>query len=130
MKAAVWLVAFICIVVGIAGLVSPDSLMTVRRLYAGTPAGLYTASAVRVAMGLVLLLFAPTSRAPRTLRVLGALMCAQGVAAALFGSDRSLAIIEWEAMQSPALLRLGAAVALATGAFVGFASTDVRRVRL
>jgi len=126
MKAAVWLVAFICIVVGIAGLVSPDSLTTARRLYAGTPAGLYTASAVRVAMGLVVILGAGASRAPKTLRAVGALMCMQGIAATLFGPDRARAILEWESMHST-LLHAGALVAVATGCFVVFAVTTGRR---
>ena len=127
MRIAALLVALFTIFVGIAGIVSPDSLTTVRRLYFATPAGLYTAGAIRVAMGVVLILCAPTSRAPRTLRVLGALVCMQGLAATLLGPDRARAILEWEAMHT-ALLRAGAVVALAAGGFIAFAVTS--RVRL
>ena len=126
MRSAAFLVALFAIVVGTVGLVSPDSVMTVRRLYFSTPVGLYTAGAVRVAMGLVVILSAPASRAPKTLRALGAMMCMQGLAATLFGPDRARAILEWEAMQGAALLRVGAAVALATGGFVAFAVTGHR----
>ena len=119
------LVALFNIVVGIVGLVSPDSLVTVRRQYFATPVGLYAAGAVRVAMGLVLILVAPASRAPKTLRALGAVVCLQGLAAMLFGVDRARAILEWEAMHT-ALLRAGAVVALATGGFVAFAVTGRR----
>jgi hypothetical protein len=125
-RSAAFLVALFAIVVGTVGLVSPDSVMTVRRLYFSTPVGLYTAGAVRVAMGLVVILSAPASRAPKTLRALGAVMCMQGLAATLFGLDRARAILEWEAMQGAALLRVGAAVALATGGFVAFAVTGHR----
>jgi hypothetical protein len=125
-RSAALLVALFTVVVGIVGLVSPDSVTTVRRLYFATPVGLYAAAAVRVGMGLVLILFAPASRAPKTLRALGAVMCAQGLAATLFGPDRARAILEWEAMQGTALLRVGAAVALATGGFVAFAVTGHR----
>jgi hypothetical protein len=117
---AVLLVAFFTIVVGIAGLVSPESVTTVRRLYFATPVGLYSAAAVRVGMGLVLILCASASRAPKTLRALGAVMCMQGLSATLFGPDRARAILEWETMQGTALLRAGAAVALAAGGFVVF----------
>ena len=124
MRSAALLVAVFTIVVGIGGLISPDSLTTVRRLYFATPVGLYTAGAVRVAMGLVVILCAPASRAPKTLRALGAVMCMQGLAATLFfGPDRARAILEWETMQGTALLRVGAAVALAAGGFVAFAVT-------
>ena len=126
MRSAAFLVALFAIVVGTVGLVSPDSVMTVRRLYFSTPVGLYTAGAVRVAMGLVVILSASASRAPKTLRVLGGVVCLQGLAATLQGPDRARAILEWEGMQGAALLRVGAAVALATGGFVAFAVTGHR----
>ena len=122
MRIAALLVALFTIVVGIVGLVSPDSLMTVRRLYFAKPGRLYAAVAVRVAMGLVLILAASSSRWPRTLRALGVVMCLQGLAATLFGLERARAILEWEAMHT-ALLRAGAVVALVTGGFVAFAVT-------
>jgi hypothetical protein len=122
MRTAALLLAFLTILVGIVGLVSPDSLTMVRRLYFAAPVGLYTAAAVRIAMGLVLILCAPTSRAPTTLRALGAVVCLQGLAATLFGPDRARAILEWEAIH-PALLRVGAVVALAAGGFIAFAVT-------
>jgi len=126
LRFAAFLVALFAIVVGIVGLVSPESVMTVRRLYFSTPVGLYAAGAVRMAMGLVVILSAPASRAPKTLRALGAVMCMQGLAATLLGPDRARAILEWEGMQGAALLRVGAAVALATGGFVAFAVTGHR----
>src|SRR6185369_801421 len=102
------------------GIVSPDRLTTVRRQYFATPVGLYAAGAVRVAMGLVLILAARPTRWPKILRTLGALMCAQAVAATLLGLDRAQAILEWETMH-PVLLRLGAMVAIASGGFVAWA---------
>ena len=111
MRIAALIFALFTIVVGVAGIVSPDSVTTVRRQYFATPTRLLAAGAVRVAMGLVLILVAPVSRAPRTLRALGAVVCMQGLAAQLFGLDRARAILEWEAMHT-ALLRAGAVVAL------------------
>ena len=124
MRFAAFLVALFTIVVGIVGLVSPDSVTTVRRLYFATPLGLYAATAVRVAMGIVLILCAPASRAPKILRVLGAVMCLQGLAATIFGPERARTILGWESIQGPAVLRAGAAVALVTGGFLGFAVTS------
>jgi hypothetical protein len=125
-RSAALLVAIFTIVVGIVGLISPDSVTTVRRLYFATPAGLYAAGAVRVAMGLVVILCAPASRAPMTLRALGAVMCMQGLTATLLGPDRARAVLEWETMQGTALLRVGAAVALAAGGFLAFAVSGHR----
>ena len=128
MRFAAWLVALFTVVVGIVGLVSPDSVTTVRRLYFATPVSLYAAAVLRVAMGLVLILSAPASRAPKTVRACGALVCVQGLMATLLGVDRAQAILEWESMHI-ALLRVGAGVALGTGGFVAFAVTPVRHPR-
>jgi hypothetical protein len=126
MKPAALLVAVVTIVVGIVGLISPDSVTTARRLYFATPVGLYAAGAVRVAMGVVLILCASASRAPKTLRALGAVMCMQALAATLLGPDRARAILEFETMQGTAILRVGAAVALAAGGFIAFAVSGHR----
>ena len=126
MRSAALLVAVFTIIVGIVGLISPDSLTTARRLYFATPVGLYAAGTVRIAMGLVVILNAPTSRAPKTLRVLGAVMCLQALAATVLGPDRARAVLEWETMQGTALLRVGAAVALAAGCFLAYAVSGHR----
>jgi hypothetical protein len=123
MRIAALLVALLTILIGIGGMVSPDRMMPLRRLYYATPDRFYSAGAVRAAMGLVLILAAGNSRWPRTLRVLGAMMCLQALAATLFGLERARTIMEWESMQGTALLRAGAGVALATGVFVAFAVT-------
>jgi hypothetical protein len=120
-RAAALLVALFTIVVGIGGLISPERGTEIRRLYFATPARLYTAAAVRVAMGLVVILSAAASRAPKTLRAMGAVMCMQGLAATLLGPVHARAVMEWETTQGTALLRVGAAVALATGCFFIFA---------
>jgi hypothetical protein len=108
------------IVVGIAGLAFPDAAMTVRGFYFATPGLFYAAVAVRYATGLGLILSAARSRWPLILRTTGVVVCLQGLAATLLGLDRARAIMQWEGMH-PMLLRGGAAVAFATGAFLVFA---------
>ena len=120
------LVALFTVVLGVVGLVSPESVTAVRRHNFATPTGTYTAAAVRVAMGLVVILGATASRAPKTLRVLGALMCMQGLSAAILGPEHARTVLEWETMR-PTLLRVGAIVALASGVFMAFAVTTVPR---
>ncbi len=122
-KIAALLIAVFTIIVGTVGLVSPDGGTTLRRLYYATPGRFYTAGAVRAAMGLVLILAAFRSRWPRTVRAVGFLMCIQALAATFLGIERARSVMEWESMQGTALLRGGAAVALATGVFIAFAFT-------
>jgi hypothetical protein len=125
MRIAVMLVAFFTVVVGVLGIVSPESGTAIRRQYFAAPVGIYTAGVVRVAMGLVVILGATASRAPKTMRALGAVMCLQVLSAVLLGPDRARAVLEWEAMHT-ALLRVGAAGALVAGGFIAFAVTGNR----
>jgi hypothetical protein len=122
MRIAVLLVALVIVAVGVLGLVSPESLTTIRRMYFATPMGLFTAGAVRLAMGLVVILCATASRAPKTLRVLGAVMCLQVLSATVLGPDHAREVLEWESAHG-ALLRLGAIVAVASGVFIALAVT-------
>jgi hypothetical protein len=126
MRIAALLVALFTVALGVGGLISPETVTGIRRMYFATPARLYTAGAIRIAMGLVVIFSAGASRAPRTLRALGFVMSLQGLAATVIGADHARAIMEWETMQGTALLRAGAAVALAAGAFVVFALTGNR----
>lgn len=126
MRMAALLVALFTVVVGVAGLVSPAGLTEVRRQYFATPTGLYTAGAVRLAMGLVVILGTAASRAPKTLRLLGALMGMQGLSAMILGPEHARTVLEWETMR-PALLRAGAIIALGSGLFMVFAVTTGRR---
>ena len=121
MRIAALLLAIITIVASIAGIVSPDTMMTLRRSYY-TPSGLYVGGAIRIAMGLVLILAASNSRWPRILRAFGALMCLQGTMANLLGLERARAVLEWEAIHT-AFLRAGATVALISGAIIAIAVT-------
>jgi hypothetical protein len=123
MRIAAFLVALFTIGVGIGGLISPESGTEIRRLYFATPGRLYTAAAVRIAMGLVVIMSASASRAPKTLRAMGTIMCMQGLAATLMGPDHARAIMDWETARGTAVLRVGAAVALAAGVFLTFALT-------
>ena len=126
-RLAALLVALFTIVVGVVGLISPEGGTSIRRLYFATPVGQHVACAIRVVMGLVVILCAPASRTPKILRVLGAMMCIQGIAGTLMGPYHARAVLEWETAQGAAVLRIGAAVALACGVFIAFAVLSHRR---
>jgi hypothetical protein len=120
------LVAVFIMLVGVAGVFAPDSLMTFGR-YAVTPVGLYVSAVLRVGIGLVLILVAPISRAPRTLRVFGVVAIVVGFATALIGADRARAILDWQSSQGTVLIRVGAGLPLAIGGFIAFAVAAGRR---
>jgi energy-converting hydrogenase Eha subunit E len=120
LRYAALLAALVYIVIGIMGLVGPTILIAARQNVLSTPAGHYAAGAARVVMGLVLVLVAPASRAPKILRVLGVVLCVQGLAATFASIDRARAILEFEALHA-AYLPIGAVLALASGCFIAFA---------
>jgi len=105
MRIAALFVALFTIVVGIGGLIAPESGTEIRRLYFATPARQYSAAAVRVAMGLVVILSAAASRAPKTLRAMGTVMCLQGLTGTLLGPEHARAVMRSEEhtseLQSP-----------------------------
>lgn len=93
-----------------------------------TPAGLYAIAAFRIAMGLVFVLAAPASRAPRTIRVLGLIVIIAGLTTPLFGVARALAVMNRLASAGPLLMRLDASVGMALGGFLVYVfRTPARR---
>lgn len=126
MKTLTRLVALFVMVVGVTGIVAPERLIALRQ-YVITPSGLWAIAALRVGIGLVLISVARVSRAPRTLRALGAVVVVAGLVTPLFGVERSRAVLDWEATQGLALVRVGAGLALVLGGFIAFAVAPRRR---
>jgi hypothetical protein len=125
MRIATLIVAVFIILVGVVGMFTPDSLLTIGRSVI-TPAGLYAIAALRVGIGILLMLVAPISRVPRIFRVVGAIVVVAGIATPLFGVERSRAILDWVSTQGVALIRVGAVLAIAIGGFIAFAVAQPR----
>ena len=126
MRSLALLVAVFVMVAGMTGVVAPESLLTIGRNVV-TPRGLYAIAVLRVGIGLVMMLAAPISRSPKTLRVLGAVAIVAGITTPLFGVERTRAIVDWEAAQGTALLRVLGALVVALGGFIAFAVAGGRR---
>jgi hypothetical protein len=106
---------------------APDLRLSLERSVI-TPAGLYAIAALRIAIGLVFVLAAPASRAPRTLRVLGLIVIIAGLMTPLFGVARARAVLNWWASAGPLLMRLDASVGMAFGGFLVYVfRTPTRR---
>jgi hypothetical protein len=96
---------------------APDLRLSLERSMI-TPAGLYAIAAMRIVIGLVLMVAAPASRAPRTLRVLGLIVIIAGLMTPWFGVARAKAVLNWWASAGPLLMRLDAGVGMAIGGFL------------
>ena len=113
-------VALLVLVVGVLGITAPDNLVTIGR-YVVTPTGLYLVAALRVSIGLMLMLAAEKSRMRRTVRVLGGFILIAGITTPIFGVDRSRVVFDWWASQGPLIIRVPAVSAAAFGAFLIYA---------
>ena len=122
------LVIGVLVLVGSAiSFVAPDMLPRTPQ-WVTTPSGLYAVGALRVALGLVFVLAAPASRAPRTLRVLGLIVIIAGLSTPWFGVARARAVVNWLASAEPLLMRLDAVVGMAIGGFLVYVfRTPTRR---
>lgn len=106
--------------IGAIGTVSPALLVQFARPLL-SPGPLYGVAAIRVAFGIVLLLAAPPSRMPRTVRALGVFLIVAGVLTPVLGAERALAILEWWSGQPDSLMRAWSGAAVAFGLFVAYA---------
>jgi hypothetical protein len=111
MRYLAWVVAALFAGVGIAGLVAPDWVTSLRWI-AASQGGLLGIAVLRSAIGIVLIMAAPRSRAPKTLQTFGALLLLAGMVTPLFGVARSKAVLDWEAAQGPMLVRAWALVVI------------------
>lgn len=106
---------------------APDLRLALERSVI-TPGGLDVIAGLRIAIGLVFVIAAPASRAPRTLRVLGVIVIIAGLMTPWFGVARSRAVLDWLASAGPLLIRLDAAVGMALGGFLVYVfRTPTRR---
>ena len=126
MKPLALLIALVVIVIGVVGVIRPDMLVAAAD-YVLTPGGLLMIAAFRVAVGIVLLLVASATRAPKVVRVLGAVALVAGLMTPLFGVERSRAVMAWETSYGNAPIRAGAALAVVLGGFLAFAVAAGRR---
>jgi hypothetical protein len=126
MKPLAWLVALFALAAGITMIVAPEWTIGLRSIIA-TQAGLLVVAVIRIAIGVVLIMAAPGTRAPKLLQMAGALALGAGLATPLFGVDRTKAVLEWEAAQGAPLMRGLGAFVIVLGGLLSFVLTPRKR---
>ena len=123
MKAIAFVAGLLILLVGVAGLVAPSSIVALAGLFA-SPGAFALLSAIRVSLGALLIAVAPTTRAPRGLRLLGLVVIALGIAAAIAGyaalGEAHAAIAAWQ-HEDLLVIRLTCLLPIAIGGFVAWA---------
>jgi hypothetical protein len=120
-------IGILAISVGIIGVISPTSLIAVG-YHALNSFALYVVAAVRIGIGVVLILAAAGARMPKTLRVLGTVILLAGLATPFVGVERARGMLDWWAGNGSLFLRLSLCVAIAIGAFILYAVNPRRHV--
>ena len=120
------LIGLLIIIQGIVGIATPEVFVNGLR-FAQTPPMLYLAAVLRVAIGVVFILAAAESRAPRFLRVFGFIIVIGGLLTPFIGIRIAQVIFDWWAAGGLVLVRSCAGVALALGLFVVYAVARKQR---
>jgi hypothetical protein len=113
-------IASLLLVQGIIGLAAPDAFAGIIGFMQTSPA-IYAAAAVRVAVGLVLLRAASTSRLPIFMCVFGGFVLLGGLLTPFVGRQFAEVVLGWWSSHGSALVRLFAAVSLALGFVTAYA---------
>jgi hypothetical protein len=118
MKAIGLILGVSIVLLGAIGIIWPGAVIAFARHFE-TTGGLYEAAAIRIGLGITLLVAAGTSRAPGMTRLLGVVLLMTGSATPFIGAERTRAIVDWwSSQQQYVLLRAWAGVAIAFGCFV------------
>ncbi len=126
MQLVAFTVGLLITVAGVAVLLFPAALLSLAQ-HPVTPLQLYASAAIRLAIGLLFVVVAPASRAPRLLRVFGGFAFIAGAATLVMGVDRAQAIAGWMSRQPLGIVRSFAVLPLAIGMSILYACRPQRR---
>ena len=107
-------------VLGAVGVAYPEVYVGVIRDLLEPPTGLYVAAGSRLVLGLALFFAAPRSRAPRTLRVLGAISFGAGLVMPVVGLEGLRNQVEWFSALDPRFLRTHAVFTVSGSALLAY----------
>jgi hypothetical protein len=111
---------------GAIGLAVPEAFVRIVRAFREPPV-LYVASVIRIMIGIVLVMAAPRSRAPRVLRVLGVVVTVGGVLTPFIGGRLADVFLNWWTTGGTGEVRIFATLALVVGVVIVYAVAPARR---
>jgi len=126
MRAIALLIAALMVLLGLTGVLWPEGLMQLAT-YSFTRSGLYVVAAVRVVLGVLLLIAARSTRTPKTVRVIGVVLLVAGIATALIPAERVQLMKDWWIARGPDTLRVVACFPLVAGIIIGISALTAGR---
>ena len=120
MGAAATMVGFGIAALGVLAVLSPGRVLSLIEWETGR--GLHAAAAIRVGIGIVLLLSAESSRAPLAFQLIGAVALVGGIASPLLPRASWAGLVRWWSGRPHWLYRGAGVVAALFGGFVAVAA--------
>jgi hypothetical protein len=121
MSIAVAAVGLIIFMLGVLGVARPRTLIGLVDRPWRSRGGLYLAVAIRIALGVLLLAAASSTRFPWTVGALGIVSLAAAVSIPLLGYERLRKFVEWWLVRGDGFVRAWSLVACLFGAFLIYA---------
>ena len=111
---------------GLTALAMPDRVLPLAR-FTTTTNGVYVATGIRFAIGIIVLFAASKSRFPRVLRVIGVLALLGGIATLALGVSGGRMFQTVLSNNGTIVLRIVGLFVLLVGSFIGYAVAGGRR---
>ena len=127
-KLLVTILGCLMILLGLSALLVPDRVLPFAR-FTTTANGVYVAAAIRLAIGLILLMAAGASRFPTVLRALGGFAILGGLATLVIGVAGAQRIAEQMLPYATIAIRGIGGLLIVFGAFVVYAVSGTRSPR-
>ena len=108
------------VLLGVTALAMPERVLPLAQ-FTTTPNGVYVATVIRLAIGIILLFAASQSRFPKVLRVISVLALVAGIATLMFGSSGVRLMASSLSKNGTVVVRVIGTFALLVGAFVVYA---------
>ena len=117
MKALILLSAALMVLLGLIGIFWPEGLMDLAK-YSFTRSGAYVVAAIRILLGTLLFTCAGATRAPKSVRVIGAIIFTAGMVGVFLGHEPAQRLSEWWVAKGPDAFRIAACLPLMVGLFI------------
>ena len=118
MTLLVALIGALIALLGATGLVRPSMLVGMLDWVWRTRRGLYGVVALRLCIGVILVVAAPECRYPTAMRILGVISIVSATLVPVLGLERIRALVSWWAARPPLFIRAWAVFAIAFGGFL------------
>ena len=120
-KFIILLIAILLILLGLTGVFWPSGLMDLAK-WTFAPKGLYVAAAIRMTVGVLLIIAAGAAATPKTVRLIGVILFAAGIATAFLSAESAQRLSDWWLNYGEDRLRITACLPLTVGLFLGAVS--------